>query len=124
MLNEGDACLYSHMDQMLLWSFFLKGCMVVVGLNSLDEPIPHVHCIFKIHFESRTYEAIRPRGSIDVIFNIVKNHFTNCLMQKYPWRLDLKSDGKKLSAFMMSRNLSQTVSQYECPWATLQQIDS
>lgn len=124
MLDERDARLYPHIDQMLLWSFFLKRSMLVVRLNSLDEAIPHVHCLFKIHLESRTNEAIRPHGSIDIVFNIVENYLTNCLMQKYPWRLDLKGDGKNLSAFMMSRNLSQTVSQYECSRATLQQIDS
>ena len=58
MLDERDARLYPHIDQMLLWSFFLKRCMVVVRLNSLDETIPHVHCLFKIHLESRTNETI------------------------------------------------------------------
>ena len=124
MLDERDACFYPHIDQVLLWSFFLKRCMVVVNLNSLDEPIPRSHCLFKIHFESRTYEAIRPHGSITMVFYIVENHLTNCLMQKDPWRLNLKGDGKNLSTFMMSRNLSKTVSQYECSRATLQQIDS
>ena len=77
-----------------------------------------------IHLESRTYETIRPHRSIDMVFNIIKNYFTNCLMQKYPWRLDSKGEGKNLSAFMMFRNLSKTVSQYECSRATLQQFDS
>ena len=101
MLDERDACLYPHINQVLFWLSFLKRCMVIVSLNSLDETIPHLHCFFIIHFETQTYEVIRPHGSIDMVFNIVMNHFTNCLMQNYPWRLDLKRDGKNLSAFMM-----------------------
>ena len=86
--------------------------MVVVNLNSLDQPIPHSHCPFKIHFESEreaidqtvplTWSSLDSREPPHELFDA-----------KGSMALNLKGDGEYLPCHDVLKR-GKTVSQYEC----------